>query len=252
MANAFHFKAEDLRRKKSPEELGLAYTSVQRIELRGSFSLETRHEEICLAVIWGEAEYHCEGLRGGAASRDMIYIPRGKSVTLRSHDGVVIAFGAPAERDTRPVHIEFAEIDRNPNTHRTFGRMENNTRRDVWNFIDADFDCCRLMMGLCSGSPGGWTAWPPHEHAAKREEVYFYFDMGNAFGIQCVYDDMDHPYMVAMVREGDLISIPRGYHPNVGCPGGRISYVYCMVAKKPGDRKFLDLSFQQIYGDKFE
>jgi 5-deoxy-glucuronate isomerase len=39
------------------------------------------------------------------------------------------------------------------------------------------------MTSLCWGNPGGWTAWPPNEHAAKREEIYVYFDMGDAFEI---------------------------------------------------------------------
>jgi len=107
-------------------------------------------------------------------------------------------------------------------------------------------------MGLCESDAGGWTAWPPHEHAEKREEVYVYFNMGNAFGVQCVYDDMDNPYDVTMIRDGDLISIPKGYHPNVGCPAGKISYIYCMVSKIPGDRNFMDLKIQEIYGDKFK
>jgi len=55
-----------------------------------------------------------------------------------------------------------------------------------------------------------------------------------------------------MIRDGDLISIPKGYHPNVGCPAGKISYIYCMVSKIPGDRNFMDLKIQEIYGDKFK
>ena len=76
--------------------------------------------------------------------------------------------------------------------------------------------------------------------------------MGKAFGVQCVYEDMDDPMAVVMVRDGDLVSVPRGYHPNVGCPAGRISYVYCMTARTAGQRDFMDLHFQEIYGDGFE
>ena len=108
------------------------------------------------------------------------------------------------------------------------------------------------MMGLCESDVGGWTSWPPYEHAEKRKEVYVYFNMKNAFGVQCVYDNMDNPYDVAMVMDGDLISIPKGYHPNVGCPAGEISYIYCMASKIPGDRNFMVLKIQEIYGDKFK
>lgn len=161
-------------------------------------------------------------------------------------------YGAPADRDADFAHITFAGVDANPDTHKVFGKTETNCRRDVWNFIGAEFNCSRLMMGMCLGRPGGWTSWPPHEHGSQREEVYVYFGMGEAFGVQCVYDDMDDPYTVAMVRDGDLISVPRGYHPNAGCPGGAIGFVYCMTATTPGKRDFMDLTIQKEFGDRFE
>ena len=63
---------------------------------------------------------------------------------------------------------------------------------------------------------------------------------------------MDEPMAMALVRNGDVVSIPRGYHPNAGSPAGAICFVYCMTATKPDERKFMDLKIQQIYGEKFE
>ena len=40
-----------------------------------------------------------------------------------------------------------------------------------------------------------------------------YFDMGQAFGLQCIYEDLDRPLAVALATDGDLVSVPRGYHP---------------------------------------
>jgi len=197
-------------------------------------------------------DFQFKNKKGIADFKDMIYIPRRKRIQLYSKNAVIMYFSAPTEIDTQFLYIDFLSIDKNPNTHKIFGSSENNCKRSVWNFIDSDFNCSRLMMGLCESDAGGWTAWPPHEHAEKREEVYVYFNMGNAFGVQCVYDNMDNPYDVAMIRDGDLISIPKGYHPNVGCPDGKISYIYCMVSKIPGDRNFMDLKIQEIYGDKFK
>lgn len=247
-----HFKANELLKKKRPEDLGLEYTSSQRIELKGTLNFDTKEEEACLVVMRGKIDFQFEDKKGIADFKDMIYVPRRRRIQLYSNNAVLMYFGAPSEIDTQFSHIDFLTIDKNSSTHKSVGASENNCRRDVWNFIDADFNCSRLMMGLCEGNIGGWTAWPPHEHADKREEVYVYFNMGNAFGVQCVYDDMDNPYAVAIVRNGDLISIPRGYHPNVGCPAGKISYIYCMASKKLGDRNFMDLNIQEIYKDKIK
>jgi 5-deoxy-glucuronate isomerase len=247
----YHCGPAELLEKRKPRELGLEYTSVQRIELSGDRSVATAAEEACLVVVEGSVGYSCVESSGTAVFKDMLFLPPGCEARLRSEGAVVMWFGAPSDRAGEPTHIRFSDIDDDPKTHEVFGKPENNTRRDVWHFIGSDFPCSRLMMGLCRGEPGGWTVWPPHEHGAQREEVYVYFGMGKAFGLQCVYRSLVEPDAVVMVRDGDLVSIPEGYHPNVGCPAGGISFVYCMVSKEPGRRDFLDLQFQEIYGDSF-
>lgn len=242
-----HFKAVELLQKKSPKELGLEFISVQRIELKEELNLDSQEEEICLVVIDGEVQFKCEDKEGTAHLKDMLYIPRRKELQLYSEGSVIMYYSAPSEIDAAFSHITFQDIDKNSATHVIAGSPDNNSKRDVWKYIDSDFKCARLMMGFCESSPGGWTSWPPHEHAEKREEVYVYFNMKDIFGLQCLYNDLDNPYQVAIVRDGDLISIPKGYHPNVACPAGKISYIYCMAARKSGDRNFMDLNIQKPY-----
>ena len=248
----YHFTAGELITKKNPEDLGLEYTSVQRIEVSGEVTIDTKNEEACIAVMEGEVTYRCDQNEGEAVFKDMMYVPGETRIELTSEKAVLMYFGAPSDIDSDFIHILFSDVDKNPHSHKVFGKSETSCKRDVWNFIDDKINSSRLLAGFCEGSVGGWTAWPPHEHARTREEVYVYFNMGKAFAIQCVYDDMEKPYAVALVKDGDLVSIPKGYHPNVGCPGGRISFFYCMVSKKAGDRNFMDLHIQEIFGDKFE
>jgi len=247
-----HFKAKVLLDKKTPKELGLEYISVKRIELKGSVILNTKEEEVCLVIIDGKINFRFEYNKSIANFKDMLYIPRRKTIQINSDKGIIIYFSVPTNADSKFSHIKFTDINKNKKTHKSFGKSEKNSKREVWKFIDNDFECARLMVGLCESSIGGWTAWPPHEHAEKREEVYLFFNMGNNFGVQCVYEDMNDLYTAEIVRDGDLISIPRGYHPNVGAPGGKISYIYCMASKKIGDRNFMDLNIQRIYGNSFE
>jgi 5-deoxy-D-glucuronate isomerase len=48
------------------------------------------------------------------------------------------------------------------------------------------------------------------------EEIYVYVDMpAPAFGMQLVYTDEISPAEVEVVREGDAVLLPAGYHPNV-------------------------------------
>ena len=252
-APRLHWKPHEWRRRVEPAELGLQYTSVERLELTGTKRLETGPEEVCLVCLGGAFRFACAGRTGEAVPRDMLYVPPGSAIELAAADRVEIArFAAPCDLATVFAHLKFAEIDRDPIRHKVYGKAANNCRRDVWNFIDDGFPAGRMLTGICAGAPGGWTAWPPHEHAEKREEVYVYFGMGKSFGVQLVYGDMDSPLVAGLVRDGDLVSVPRGYHPSVGCPAGGIGYIYCMVAKNQGERSFMDLSVQKEYGDRFE
>ena len=258
MRSSLHFGPAQILAGKTPRELGLTFTSVRRTELADGRSavFETRETEMCLVVIKGTADFSCalpggRKEKGSAGFRDMIFIPPNSRAECSSGHGVLMCYEAPSELGAEFGHIRFADVDANPQTHRRYGKKETGSFRDVWNYVDSDYRCSRLMLGICYGSAGGWTAWPPHEHGAEREEVYVYIDMEKTFAVQLVYEDMDDPLAADIVREGDLISIPAGYHPNVGSPAGRIAYVYCMTAKQPGKREFMDLRLQKEYGDTF-
>jgi hypothetical protein len=79
------------------------------------------------------------------------------------------------------------------------------------------------MAGVTFSEPGNWTSWPPHEHAVLAEEAYLYINMpAPAFGVQLVYTNPREPELATIVREGDVVLMPQGYHPNVASPGGAI------------------------------
>ena len=68
------------------------------------------------------------------------------------------------------------------------------------------------------------------------EELYVYVDMPHpAYGIQLVYIDTEYPELVTIVREGDAVLMPSGYHPNVSVPGHPIGFLWAMAAHREGD-----------------
>lgn len=245
-----HLKKEMMNGRLSPADMGLTYCSAERIELGGSVNIESRDEELCLICIAGTVFYECNDESGIAVIHDMLYVPIRSRIVLKGEDAVVIRFGAECSKQYTFKHILFSEVDKD-GRHKIYGKKEDGTLRDVWNYIDEDFQSGRFLTGICHGRDGGWTAWPPHEHGAEREEVYVYYNMGDSFGIQCVYENLCQADSY-VVTEGDLVSIQKGYHPNCGCPCGGLHYVYCMVSVKEGDREFMNLRTQKIYGDKLE
>ena len=251
----YHFKPEELKEGVDPDRSALDWLSCQRIELDGNSSavtVETGREEIVLVCIDGQMDYDFQGTTGTAAFQDFLYVPWKSQVTVQaSAPAVVMRVGAPSDRDTEFAHIRFADIEKDPVKHKVFGTMEERSFRDVYMYIDDKFNASRLLMGIGKGGPACWTVWPPHEHGGEKEELYVYFDMDNAFGIQCVYETLEEPTFCGIVREGDMVTVPRGFHPNVGCPGGRIGYLYVMAARVAGQREFMALRFQEDFGQSF-
>lgn len=248
-----HLKPAELLELQKPQDIGMVYTSVQRLEIGpDAMTVESGAEELCFICIRGSVDYEVDGQAGHAAMLDMLYLPIQSSIRFTSEDnGVLMRYGAPCDRKTGFGHIRFDEVDKD-DRHKVYGKVEDNSRRDVWNFIDEKFDSSRFLTGICRGCNGGWTAWPPHEHGKEREEVYVYFNMGDSFGAQFVYDDLDSDPHAYLVREGDVVPVPHGFHPSVGCPCGGIFYAYVMVSTEAGVRDFMTLRTQTIYGDKLE
>jgi 5-deoxy-glucuronate isomerase len=72
------------------------------------------------------------------------------------------------------------------------------------------------------------------------EEAYLYIDMpAPAFGVQLVYTNPREPEVATIVREGDVVLMPQGYHPNVAAPGGSINFLWMMAAHREDvDRQY--------------
>ena len=115
--------------------------------------------------------------------------------------------------------------------------------------IGKNVQASRIMAGVTFSSPGNWTSWPPHEHAAMLEEAYLYVMPAPAFGIQLVYTDAREPELAVVVREGDCVLMPEGYHPNVAAPGGQINFLWMMAARREEvDRKYGAVNIQPEFG----
>ena len=248
------FHPDELKKGVGPNASDLEFLSCQRIELDAenpATTVETGPDETALVCIAGRFDYEIDGIAGTAETKDMLYVPWKSTIELSAdQEAVVMRIGAPSDRDTGFAHIRFADVDRDPEKHQLYGSEDVNSLRDVYMYIDDTFDASRLLMGIGRGRPGGWTVWPPHEHGDEKEELYVYFDMDGGFGIQCVYEDLDDAQCF-LVREGDMVAVARGFHPNAGCPAGQIAYVYAMAARVAGERSFMALRFQEEFGKKF-
>ncbi len=114
------------------------------------------------------------------------------------------------------------------------------SHREINILLGSNVQAGKLVVGVTRSLPGNWTSWPPHEHAAMLEEIYVFVDMpAPSFGLQLVYVDEISKAEVEVVREGDAVLLPAGYHPNVAIPGATLNFVWIMAAHREViDRKW--------------
>ena len=198
---------------------------------------------ICLS---GVAEVKTDSMEVQLAQYDAMYIPRDSSIGIRTKSNADIAEFSADVDSTYPLQVvRFAEISKNPGLK--FSTGGPGSTRHLSMLLAKNIEAGRLVVGLTSSDPGNWTSWPPHEHAKMLEEMYVFCDMpAPAYGIQLVYKDTEYPELVTVVREGDAVLMPSGYHPNVSVPGHRISFLWAMAAHtEVEDRQFGVVNVQQ-------
>jgi 5-deoxy-glucuronate isomerase len=170
---------------------------------------------------------------------DALYVPKGSTMIVRTQQGVdLLECSAPVDGQY-PLQFVTAESVGGDEKLRFVAGTEG-ARREINILLGSNIQAGRLLVGITRSLPGNWTSWPPHEHAAMLEEIYVYVDMPTpAFGLQLVYSDEITPAEVEVVREGDAVLLPAGYHPNVSIPGSSLNFVWIMAAhREVVDRKW--------------
>jgi 5-deoxy-glucuronate isomerase len=203
-------------------------------------TFQTGGLETALICLGGTATVAVGNQTFSLSKYDSLYVPRGMDVTVTpgASECDVAEIAAPVSK-THPVQfVSFADVQRDPGLHFTAGGPS--AQRDLNVLVGKNVEAGRLMAGVTFSQPGNWTSWPPHEHAAMLEEAYLYVDMPKpAFGVQLVYTNSRDPELATMVREGDVVLMPQGYHPNVAAPGGSINFLWMMAANiEDEDRQY--------------
>lgn len=203
----------------SPANSSMTHLCYGRIRLQAgeSVAFETGERETALICFSGGAAVHV-----GEAAHDLAEC------------------SAPAEGDY-PLQFVRYQSDVAPNPALKFATGGPGSARTINTLLGKNVQAGRLVAGVTQSEPGNWTSWPPHEHAAMLEELYVFYDMpAPAFGIQFVYENPDTPDEHAIVvREGDVVLMPAGYHPNVSVPGHPINFLWIMAAHRETiDRQF--------------
>jgi 5-deoxy-glucuronate isomerase len=217
----------------------LAYGRIVLDQVSPAETFITGNRETGLILLAGAASVAVDGKSVELVKHDALYIPRDSSVTVRTSTEVDIAEFSSDVTGRYPLQIvRHAEIAKDPGLK--FDTGGPSSTRHLNMLLAKNVEAGRLIVGFTVAEPGNWTSWPPHEHAEMLEEMYVYFDMpAPGYGIQLVYNDTESPELVTVVRDGDAVLMPSGYHPNVSVPGHRICFLWAMAAhREVADRQF--------------
>ena len=208
----------------------------------------SKDHEVGLICLNGNAIVKTEDETFELDRYDAVYISRDSEIEVNAPDGCDLAeVSAPVAKRYPVKYVSYKEVRQNPKLHLIAGKPP--AERDLNVLIGANVEAGRIMAGVTFSTPGNWTSWPPHEHSKLLEEAYLFIDMPSpSFGIQFVYTDPLRPELVQVVREGDCVLMPQGYHPNVAAPGGQINFLWMMAAIKEGeDRLYGVVNVQPEY-----
>jgi 5-deoxy-glucuronate isomerase len=191
---------------------------------------------ICLA---GECTIYASGQTNKIKRYDSIYLPRDTDVEITTESSVDLVECSAEVKKKYPLQVvRYADVEKDAALK--FKTGGPSTTRTVNITLGKNIEAGRILAGFTTSEPGHWTSWPPHEHASMLEELYVYYDMpAPAFGVQFVYTNPDEPEFIGVVRDGDAVIMPKGFHPNVSVPGHPINFVWMMAAhREVEDRQF--------------
>jgi len=226
----------------------LAYGRIILNASTPSVAFSNGNNETGLICLDGSADVKIGSENFHLGQYDAIYVPRDSHIEVKTGSLADIAeFSSDVEQRYAVQFVSHAEISKDPTLRMNIGGPS--TTRDLSILIGKNVNAGRLLAGFTVSEPGNWTSWPPHEHEKLLEEMYVYFHMpAPAFGIQLVYKNTEYPELVTVVRDGDAVLMPGGYHPNVSIPGHRICFLWAMAAhREKDDRQFGVVNVQPAF-----
>jgi 5-deoxy-glucuronate isomerase len=227
----------------TPQSAGWDHVGFRVVELAAGQAAQggAAGREACLVVLSGTADISVGDARflglGGRASvfedkaPGAVYAPGGAAWTVTAATAVELAIcTAPATGAGTPREIAAAAMSREV-------RGVGTNTRHVRNILPETEPAESLLVVEVITPGGNWSSYPPHKHdtstpleeTALEETYYHRLNPPQGFAFQRVYTDDRSLDQTMAVEDGDVVMVPRGYHP-VGAPHGYDLYYLNVMA----------------------
>ena len=226
----------------TPETAGWRYVGFETRALKkGETSkLATDGREVCVVVLSGKARVTAGGFDSGVIGERAsvfdglpwsVYLPPGSAAAIEAASDCELAIGsAPASGGLKPRVIKPADVG-------TLTRGSGTNARFIRNVLPEDAEAESLLVVEVITPGGHWSSYPPHKHdrdalpdESYLEETYYHrLKPPQGFAFQRIYTDDRSLDETLTVGDGDVVLVPRGYHP-VGAPHGYDLYYLNVMA----------------------
>jgi 5-deoxy-glucuronate isomerase len=226
----------------TPESAGWSYVGFEVCSLRRGEVAERPMDgrEVCVVVLSGTADignWRDVGSRSTVfdGTPDAVYLPPGGSalIAAKSERCEVALCWAPAREGAEPALIRGEDI-------KPFLRGSGRTARTIHNILMEDRPAEALLVTEVLTPAGNWSSYPPHKHdiddpprETYLEETYYHrMSRPDGFAVQLVYTNDRSLDEAIQVRNGDVVLVPRGYHPVAAGPGYDLYYLNVMAGPR--------------------
>jgi 5-deoxy-glucuronate isomerase len=227
----------------SPEaKLRMIEFALLRLRRRASHSEPCGSREAAAVMLSGRARVKGGSFDAEIGGRTSVFEgpgacafwPQGAEVSIEAlDDGAEIALArVEAAGDAEGFVVAPGDVN-------VFSRGKVPFEREIRDMIDASRPASRMVLGETVNAAGQWSSYPPHRHerddppneVSMEEAYYFRVEPAQGFGFIRLYTDdreIDEAYAV---EDGDVVAMPRGYHPVSAAPGYRLYYLWVLAGE---------------------
>ena len=227
----------------TPQSAGWQHVGFKVVHLQAGerHAATSADRETCLVLVAGTADISAGNQIfndvGGRASPfedkapGAVYVPAGIAFEVIAKTAVELAVCTAPGSGAGEARV----IDASRMSRETRG-SDTNTRY-VRNILPETEPAEGLLVVEVITPGGHWSSYPPHKHDTATEaeetileETYYHrLQPSQGFAIQRVYTDDRSLDETISVEDGDVVMVPRGYHP-VGAPHGYQLYYLNVMA----------------------
>jgi 5-deoxy-glucuronate isomerase len=209
----------------------MEYVGFEAVRFEGRIERREEARETCVVLLAGACSLMGLGDAARATPFDApptaLYVPP-RTAWWCEGAGELGVCTAPAEGRLAPRLLDGPELST---------RGEGTEERRIANILMESEDAESLLVTEVVTPAGHWSSYPPHKHdtddlpdEALLEETYYHrLRGGSGFAFQRVFTGDGGLDESVAVEDGDVVLVPRGYHPVAGDPRTDLYYLNVMA-----------------------